>query len=1123
MKCPKCQSENRESARFCNKCGLALEFKCPSCGHTYGSGSVYCDECGHTLVGPKAPPPVDYSQPLSYTPKHLAEKILSARSSMEGERKQVTVLFADVKGFTSISEKLDPEEVQNLISECLVFFTEEIHRYEGTIAQFLGDGVMALFGAPIAHEDAPQRAIYSALAIQQRLKDYAEKLRKDDIEFKMRIGLNTGLVVVGRVGDDLTMEYTAMGDTVNLASRMESTAQPGTIQVSENTYRLTEGYFEFKPLGDIDVKGKKEPVKAYELLSLGLAKTRLGVSVARGLTPFVGRQREIEHLNNCYQQAKGGQGQIVGIVGEPGVGKSRLVLEFTKTLLEGEYTYLGGDCLHYGVSMAYLPFLNILRAYFDVKEGEREFIIKTKMAKRIASLDEKLKGTLPPLHDILSLKVEDEIYLNLEPKQRREQTFEAIRTLLVRESQNKPLVIAIDDLQWVDKTSEELLTYIIGGLPSTHFLLILLYRPEYTPMWVSKTYYSQIRVDQLSSGSSSDLVRAILEDGEVAPELRTLILNRAAGNPLFMEEFTHTLVENGSIRKKENQYVLGRKASEIQVPDTIQGIIAARIDRLEDSLKRTMQVASVIGRDFAYRILQTIMGMQQELKSSLLNLEQLEFIYEKSLFPELEYMFKHALTQEVAYDSLLLKRRKEIHASIGQAIENLYSERLEEFCEVLAHHYARSENWEKAYQYFKFSGDKAGRSYSLWEDFGFYRQAINALSKLPDTEENKRRSIETRLLISVTMMALGYPEDSLNILQEGERLSKELGDEKSLARFYGSMGMYYALVGDKHKAREYVEDAFAAAEKIQDVELIAPIGFQLCTTYQVSNDFSKVAEVAPRVIALLEGTKRESRDFGSQFNLYSALVSAYGYALAYWGNIKEGQAQCEKALRFASEINDVAGMGYAEYWYGLLLTMKGDVKNGIAHLQDAVKYCERTQVVTMLGMAWGNLGYGYALQGDMETALKYMEKGFEIDRDLGISYSLPMHYASLCWVYYQLGDVDNTLSYFDKTLELAQKEQLKDVEGLCYLNLAVFLGMGGESTFAEAEGYVQRGLELLDEFKGTIMYCSGLLTAGQFYTVVEQKEKARECLEKARDMYQKMGIDYYASIAQANLETLEAR
>ena len=342
--------------------------------------------------------------------------------------------------------------------------------------------------------------------------------------------------------------------------------------------------------------------------------------------------------------------------------------------------------------MPYLPILDVFRSYIGIKEGEQETVIKKKINERILGLDENLMTALPSFHEILSLTVKDETYAKLEPKQKREKTFEAFRDLIVRGSQERPLIVAIEDLHWIDKTSEEFLDYMIGWIPNTHILLILLYRPEYTHAWGSKSYYTKIGLDQLGENSSSELVKAILEGREVTPELSRLILNRSAGNPLFMEEFTQALLENGTIKKKDDKYILSGKASDMQVPDTIQGIIAARLDRLEDKLKRTMQVAAVIGRCFAFRILETITGMQEELKSCLLELQGLEFIYEKTLFPELEYIFKHALTQEVAYNSLLLKRRKEIHEKIGRAIETLYAERLEEFYEMLAYHYSRSDS-----------------------------------------------------------------------------------------------------------------------------------------------------------------------------------------------------------------------------------------------------------------------------------------------------------------------------------------------------------------------------------------------------------------------------------------------
>lgn len=1070
---------------------------------------------GIRLGGTRRPAPA----PASYTPKHLADKILAARASLERERKQVTVLFADVKDFTSISEKLDPEEVNDLISDCMVFLTEEIHRYEGTIAQFLGDGLLALFGAPIAHEDAPQRALYAALGMRERLKGYALKLKQRRIEFNMRIGLNTGLVVVGRIGDDLTMEYTAMGDTVNLASRMESTAQPGTIQVSENTYRLTEGYFEFKALGEIEVKGKKEPVKAYRLLGIGHIKTRLGVAEMRGLTPFVGRQRELDQIMHCYDQAKRGQGQVVGIVGEPGVGKSRLLLQLRSALPQGEYSYLEGDCHHYGETVAYLPILDILRAYFSIEAGEAEALSREKLKQGISQLDQRLMAMLPPLQDLLSLKVEDEQYLRLEPQLKQVRIFEAIWSLLIRESQNLPLVLAVEDLQWMDKTSEEFLDYIIARLGGAHIILILLYRPEYNNPWTSKTYYSQVRVDELPLETSTQMVQAILKEGKAAQDLIKLILDRAAGNPLFMEEFTRTLVESGYIERKDGHYVLTVKPSDIQVPETVQGIISARMDRLEKALKETMQVASVIGKEFAYRILQMLTGMQDELRAYISNLQELEFIYEKSLFPELEYMFKHALTQEVAYNSLLLKRRREIHERIGKAIEELYPDRLAEFYEMLAYHYASGESWEKAYQYLKLSGDKTLRTHSVWEPFRFYREALEALRKLPESEENKRRDIDVRLSLIRPMMSLFFPEDSLEILQEGERLSRELGDERSLASFHGGLGSYYAL-RDSRQAKEYLEDAFQAAEKAQDIDLMAPIGYQMCTLYFGQGDYLKIADVAPRVIALLESTQRESHFFGEANIPYSPFVSLYGLALASLGNFPEGRAQCEKALRFSTKINDMVSISWAEYVYSMLFAWQGDGKRAIEHGQQAIKYAEQVQSVAQLSFAWHVFGLGHYFIGDYDNALKYIEAALETTRVSGLPDPSTM-VANLCMVYIELGDLGNARSCAEKALELAQQDQDKRAEGLSSMCLGVILGMQDKSRWAEAEGCILRGMQTFDELKVRPLYAVGYYYLGELYAQTGQREKARENLHKAEAMYQEMGMDYWLRRTQEDMAKLQ--
>jgi len=743
MKCQKCQFENPKEMQFCGKCGAELKNICPKCGFANPHGFVFCGKCGKALAVPEHLLSMDYDHPQSYTPKHLADKILTTRSSIEGERKLVTVLFADVANYTSISEKLDPEEVHKIMDGCFKILIEEIHKYEGTINQFTGDGVMAVFGAPVAHEDHPQRACYSALSIQDAISAYGAKINKDcGIEFEMRIGINSGPVIVGTIGDDLRMDYTAVGDTTNLASRIENIACPGSILVSKNTYKITRDFFQFKPIGSVTVKGKEEPQEAYELLKSGEFETRFKAAVAKGLTKFVGRKNSMAGLNEPYARVREGFGQTIGVVGEAGVGKSRLLLEFVNQIPPGDVTYLEGRCWYHGGSIIYMPFLEILKSYFRIKGEDREFIINKKIKEKTLALDEKLAYIIPPIQNLLSLKVNNESYLALKPTKKREKTFEALRDLFVRASQEKPLILVVDDLHWIDKTSEEFLDYLIGWLANVRILLILLYRTEYTHQWGSKSYYTKIGLTQLGVDSSGKLVKAILEESEIVPELERLILNRTAGNPLFIEELTYSLLENGTIQKKNRVYVLARKTSDVQVPDTIQDIIAARMDRLEENLKRTMQVASVIGREFAFRILQSISKKQAKIKSYLLQLQGLEFIYEKTLFPELEYIFKHAFTQEVAYYSMLHARRKKIHEKIGNAIEEIYSHRLEEFYEMLVYHYSQGDNMEKAYIYSKLSGKKATRNFSNWEAFRYFKKAIKILKKLPKTDENMREEIK---------------------------------------------------------------------------------------------------------------------------------------------------------------------------------------------------------------------------------------------------------------------------------------------------------------------------------------------------------------------------------------------
>jgi tetratricopeptide (TPR) repeat protein len=906
------------------------------------------------------------------------------------------------------------------------------------------------------------------------------------------------------------MDYTAMGDTTNLAARMETAAEPGSVLVSESTHRLAKEFFEFAPNEPLQVKGKEEPVEAYTLLRPTEVDTRIGASVAKGLTRFVGRRREIETLKEAFAKVQSGEGQVVGLVGEAGVGKSRLLLEFRSLLPQGEYTYLEGQCLHYGGSMPYLPVLDALRSFLGIKEGEPEFIIRGRMKERILGLDENLKDLIPPFQELLSLKVDDEAYSRLEPKEKREKTFEAFRDLLIRSTKDKPLILAVEDLQWIDQTSEQFLDYMIGWLPRTSILLLLLYRPEYVHQWGSKSYYSMIGVGHLSTNSSSELVGAILEGGEVVPELRQLILNRAAGNPLFMEELTQSLLQNGSIRKTEDRFVLTKEITSSQVPDTVQGIIAARMDRLEESLKRIMQVAAVIGREFAFRILETITEMKENLKSGLVNLQGLEFIYEKSLFPDLEYIFRHALVQEVAYNSLLINRRKEIHGKIGQAIEGLYAERLEEFCEVLAYHYSKSGNLAKAYEYLKKSAEKAVRNNAVYEAVRFYREAMEVLCQLPPILENQREQIDLVLAMYSPWFKIGLPEDCLPLLQKAESLAEKLGDEKRRMRIHRVLGPYYIFSGvDPQLGWTYLENCLDDPEILQDDEALIPVGVNLCGSCTASGDFQRVTRVAPTIISLIERRRTPAEFYGGIYNPYSTILAQWGWSTGACGDFDQGQKLCEKALLFAHEINHPTTLAFVELNYGILFLGKGDGSNVVKHLQEAIRYLEESQSLFILGAAWSLLGQAHCLMGEFRTGLDLAEKGLRMHQDLNFPVYLSGCHMSCGLAHFELGELEEAQTHLELGLQSALQNQERVWQAGSKLYLGWVMARMDPRQIEAAEEHIRQGITLYEELGLRAFYPLGYMILGAVYAESGRPEQALEPLKKAEALSQEMGMDYY--------------
>ena len=1090
MKCPKCQFENPERMKFCGKCGTKMEFICPKCNFSNPTEFSFCGKCGHNLKEPTTAP--DYSEPQSYTPKFLADKILTSRSSIEGERKLVTVLFADVANFTSLSEKLDPEEVHQIMDGCFKILMDEIHKFEGTINQFTGDGVMALFGAPIAHEDHAQRACLASLSIQRASEKYGEKLKDEgDIDFKMRIGLNSGPVIVGSIGDDLRMDYTAVGDTVNLASRMESLAKPGGVLVSANTYKIAHDFFEFESQGKLAVKGKEEPQEAFELIKKGDVDSRIGASVAKGLTMFVGRKNFIAALMEAYEKVQSGSGQVVSIVGEAGIGKSRLTLEFRKKLPPNETTWLEGRCIHYGGSMAYLPILEILRSYFDINEGDREYVLKKKLEDRILTLDERLKNTLSPFQELLSVKVDNEAYLQLEPTVKKLRKFEAIRDLLIRESENQPLVVVVDDLHWMDKTSEDFIKYFIDSLPHSPILLLLLYRPEYIHQWGSKSYYTNIGLDQLSTASGAELVQAILENGEAVPELRDLVLSKAGGNPLFVEEIAHSLIENGFIIKKNQAYVLTKKASEIVVPDTIAGIISARLDRVEENLKRIMQVASVIGREFAFRILQSITGMKEDLKSCLLNLQGLEFIYEKQLFPELEYIFKHALTQEVAYGSLLLKRKKEIHEKIGHVIEELYAERLEEYYDVLAYHYERSDNKEKAVTYLDLANRKAFNASAMEDAKGYFYKAMEILDTMPDTTKNKERRIALLVNQFFVFEQLFQVLEYHDVLTWYEPLVAEIDNIGLAGGVYTRMGTCEFYFGFFDKAIQAVTKAIELFEASGNTEYAGNAFNILRYSHLLKGDYDQV-------FALKEDALRMMSE---HFNLlvYVRSFAATSMAYAFCGCWDKAVAEGQHALKVAQEYSDDGQISYASNIISYVFTFKGDTRRAIEYGELSVK-----KAPTPAYKAWAQciLAWAWCRDGQPCKGIEILDMYVKIFRTGRFTIFEIMISTTLAEGYLLAEAYDKAEQVAKEALELAERCGAKFYTGRAHRLLGE---VALETNFSEALPHFEKSIAIFKGIKAENELALAYAGVGRLSKKKGDTAQAREFLTKALKIFERLG------------------
>ena len=1133
MHCPKCQFENPEDSNFCLECGQKLEQKCPQCEKVLPVKAKFCNGCGHKLIITSTPSQKELSfdekldKIQKYLPQGLTEKILSQRDRIEGERKQVTVMFCDMEGFTPLSEMLGIEDAYSIMDQVYEILIHKVHDYEGTVNEMTGDGIMALFGAPIALEDAPQRAIRSSLAIHRELTKFSDKLRqeKNDIpSVKMRIGIHTGPVVVGTVGNDLRVEFKAVGDTVNLASRMEGQAQPGTTYITGDTFKLTEGLFRFEALGEKEIKGKKDPIKIYRAIAPSTSRTRFDVSAERGLTPFVGRERELEILLDGFERAKGGRGQAFSIVSEAGIGKSRLLYEFRKAIASADVMFLEGRCLSYSSGVAYHPVIDILKANFDIRQGDRDSEIREKVKKglEIIGLDEA--SSLPYLLELFSVKDSGIDKIPMSPEAKKDRIIEAINRITLKGSQIRPLILAYEDLHWSDKSSEEVLKYVLEDLPGAKVLMIFTYRPEFVLTWGGKSYHNQINLNRLSNRESLSMVTDLLNTEHLDSDLEELILEKTEGVPFFIEEFIRSLNDLKLIEKKHNKCRLAKDIRDVTIPSTIHDVIMARVDSLPEGAKEVLQTGSAIEREFSYDLIKRVKQLpEKELLSHLSVLKDSELLYERGIFPETAYIFKHALTRDVVYESILNKKKKKLHEEIGNAVEDLFADRIGEQYELLAYHYALSEHWEKAVHFGRLAAEKAHKLSQFQQAVTTYEQTVEWLLKLPENKIRQESLVDIQQEICWSYIGLGQFEKAGEVGLQAETTAKLLDDRVRLGITYLGIGTAYVYQGNFKETEHYSLQAIQYLEGTSEERELAIANLVLGACYIGQGMWRKSEQRFSKAITAYEKLDQKT-EYVMGWNAlpYTILCGQLGYNLGIMGRVAEGKELFERgyALELEQVSNLTTKMAYCS-WQGLFISLIGeDNFEAVAKMDQLVELAEKSDspfMILVFSVAKANVmlaieDFG-AVISSSQKALKAIE-GKSIRTGHVINLLYDMARAEL-----ESGDLESAKQHYEEGRQLVElspnwwKPRFDFLQGLLLMTEA-------SPDYIQAEECFKNSMQVDEEVGAVVPAAQTHYYLARMLARQGQGGRSREMLTDLRSRFQSWNIPVWQQRCEQELETL---
>ena len=1110
MKCPKCQHENPIGAKFCNECATKLELICSECGMANPSGSKFCNECAHNLTitaSGTVPIELSFDEKLNkirrYLPTGLTDKILSQRDRIEGERKLVTVMFCDMEGFTALSEKLGPEEAYSIMDEVYEILIHKVHDYEGTVNEMTGDGIMALFGAPIALEDAPQRAIRSAYSIHREMARFSDKIKQERERIpplKMRIGIHTGPVVVGTLGNDLRVEFKAVGDTVNLASRMEGLAQPGSTYVSGETFKLTEGLFRYESLGEKEAKGKQKPVAVYRVIGPSKQRTRFDVSAERGLTPFVGRERELELLLDGFERAKDCRGQAFSITAEAGVGKSRLLYEFRKAVSNEDVTFLEGKCLSYSRGVTYHPVIDILRSNFDVRHEDADIEIRQKVRNGLKVLGVDGTSIQPYILELLGVKDSGIDKITMSPEARKYRTVEAVKLITLKGSEIRPLIIATEDLHWIDKSSEEYLKNLLDSIPGARILLIFTYRPEFVHTWGGKSFHSQLTLNRLSNRESLAMLTYLLGTEEIETNLKELVLEKTEGIPFFIEEFIKSLKALEIIERKDGAYYLAKGVEEVTIPSTIQDVIMTRVDTLPEGAKEVIQTGSVIEREFSYELIRRVTDKSQdELLSYLSVLKDLELLYERGIYPHSTYIFKHALTKEVVYDSILTKRRKRLHNEIGQAIEALSGINSEESYAMLAEHFVTGENYEKGAKYSHLAAKQARKRSAFNEAISYAKKAVYCIEKLPQTDDVQKKRIDARTWLGQYYLQMNYWGESKKAIEPIVNLAVKNEYKRRLPLIYTIIGQYnYSNKQDLSEVFSHQEKAIKIAEEINDFASISLANMFYGITKGCNCEFEKGLYSLEKA---LEISMAANHLWG-----ISQLKSVISFQIYFYhGKGYLAYETSKEAIRNAEESGDMHSKAMSYSHHGFSLISKGFLEEASEHFLKAITLCERINLFSHNAIAQYGLGEAYSERGEYKKAERHFNQAVRIMEKMKHDPSL-MRLNRICAA--RSKAMNNEKNIDLETLYRYEKDnKLKIHEGSMAKYISEILLNIDDQHMSEAEGWIKKAIEA--DYRNGMMWHLGRDYA--FYAELFKRKrdltKAKEKLNKAIGILQECGAD----------------